>query len=68
MKPGGMALVGLPTGPDRIEFNAHRLYGPIQLPHFFANWEQVYTESNLTNVLWYFHHNIFVVKKPVDTS
>ena len=43
MKPGGRALVGVPTGKDQICFNAHRVYGPIMYPHIFANWKLIYT-------------------------
>ena len=65
MKPGGMALVGMPSGPDRLEFNLHRIYGPIQLPHFFANWELVYTEANITSrhSCSFCYQPLYVVKK-----
>ena len=45
-KPGAVALIGVEGDYDRdldvggIAFNAHRLYGKIQLQHLFANWEQ----------------------------
>ena len=46
LRPGGRALIGVPTmREDAILFNACRIYGPVQYPHLFANWEQVY--SNL---------------------
>lgn len=35
---GGRIAVGIPSGSDAIIYNAHRLYGPIQLPHLLANW------------------------------
>ena len=42
-KPGGYLVLGVPTGPaDRIEYNAHRVYGPIMYPHLVTNWEQVW--------------------------
>ena len=43
-KPGARLLIGVPVtkSNDRLEFNAHRIYGPIQLPHLLANWEQVW--------------------------
>ncbi len=45
LKPGGQALIGVPSGPkDVLFFNAHRVYGPIMLSHLFANWKQVYNE------------------------
>jgi hypothetical protein len=33
-------------GPDQIVFNAARIYGPLQYSHLFANWKQVYTETD----------------------
>ena len=43
-RPGGRALVGVPSGMDLINFNANKLYGRIMLPHLFANWNQIYSE------------------------
>jgi hypothetical protein len=40
VKPGGQALVGLPSGPDTIGFNSHKIYGPVSYAQMFANWEQ----------------------------
>ena len=45
-KPGAVALIGVEGNYEgdldvgAIAFNAHRLYGKIQLQHLFANWEQ----------------------------
>ena len=37
-------MLGFPTTPDDyVVFNAARYYGPVQLSHLFANWNQVYT-------------------------
>lgn len=47
---GGMALVAVPTGIDEVQFNAHRIYGKVMLPHLFANWKQIYTEADLSRV------------------
>jgi len=30
LKPGGMLFFAVPIGPDRIEFNAHRIYGTVR--------------------------------------
>ena len=69
VKPGGKAIVGMPVGLDEVQFNAHRIYGPIQLPHFFANWEQVYTatdmETHWKNDSRYSYQPLFVVRKPL---
>lgn len=48
LKPGGRAIVGIPMGPDVIEYNAHRLYGPKALAQLFANFKQIYTATNFT--------------------
>jgi len=42
-KPRGELLIGVMTdmgNVDRIEFNAHRVYGPIMFSHLLANWKQ----------------------------
>ena len=46
-KPRGYMVLGVPEeggmfGPEAIVYNAHRVYGPIQLPHLLANWKQVW--------------------------
>jgi hypothetical protein len=43
VKPGGLALVGAPTGLDQIKFNSHKLYGPGAYAQIFANWQQIDT-------------------------
>ena len=47
MKPRGRALIGVPTGFDAVAFNANKVYGPLQLSHLFANWNQIYTEAKM---------------------
>ena len=68
VKPGGYGVFGMPGGPDRIEYNAHRVYGQVQLPHFFANWEQVYSDvdvpKNFRDDCRYCYQPIFVVRRP----
>ena len=45
MRPGGRMLLGVERGvEDQVLFNMHRSYGPHQMPHLLANWEQVYQE------------------------
>lgn len=46
VKPGGGLLLAVPSPRDYIEYNAHRNYGPIQLPHLTANWKQVWQGPN----------------------
>ncbi len=41
LKQGGLLYLGLPSGPDAIEFNAHRLYGYIRWPMLAAGFEFV---------------------------
>ena len=43
-KPGGHAVIGVPTGPDEIIYNVGRVYGKLLYSHLFANWEQVHAE------------------------
>ena len=46
VQKGARALVGVPSlfkednNAEYIGFNAGRIYGSIQIPHLFANWEQ----------------------------
>ena len=46
VKPGGLALVGVPTGLDQIKFNSHKLYGRGAYAQLFANWHQIYTNND----------------------
>ena len=41
VRPDGDVLVGVPTlmEKERIEWNCHRMYGPVRWPHLLANWE-----------------------------
>jgi hypothetical protein len=37
---GGLLYVGAPaSGTDQLDYNAHRIYGPVRLPLMSANWE-----------------------------
>lgn len=56
-KPGARMLLGVPSGGDGLEFNAHRVYGPLQYPHLLANWEQVWRGPD-------FSQRVYVMKKP----
>ncbi len=46
LRPGGKALVGVPSGPDVIAYNSHRIYGPLGYAQLFANFEQVFTNTD----------------------
>ncbi|KAI8816567.1 uncharacterized protein EV422DRAFT_279048 [Fimicolochytrium jonesii] len=47
--PGGFAFVGFPCCHDKLEWNAHRIYGPLRLPKMFAGWRVagIYPEDAL---------------------
>lgn len=44
LKPGGRALVGVPTAKDKICFNGNKFYGPLFYNQVFTNWNQLHTE------------------------
>ena len=47
-KKNAQLLIGVMTAhdlKDRIEFNAHRVYGPLMLSHLLANWKQLWRAS-----------------------
>ncbi len=69
LKPGAQALIGVPTGPDRLVFNAARLYGPNMYPHLFANWKQVHTENDFTKFredCLYCYQPVHVLERPLE--
>ena len=44
LKPSGLVLAGVPIGEkDQIAYNAHRVYGPVALPHLLANFRLLWT-------------------------
>ena len=49
-------LLGIPMGHDEVYFNSAKLYGPLQMSHVLANWEQINAEIVLaedrSKVLW----------------
>lgn len=56
-RSGGRMLAGIPAEgagtKDVIYYNAHRCYGPVQLPHLFANWRQVWSgRSDSVHRMW----------------
>ena len=38
-------LLGLPLAHDEIMFNVHKIYGPLQMSHILANWEQIHADN-----------------------
>jgi hypothetical protein len=53
-KPGGRLAIGVPAegNQDIILYNAHRNYGPVQLPHLLANWKQIWQSLGGVQGLW----------------
>ena len=39
IKPGGLVYFNVPVGPDRVIFNALRVYGKIRLPMLLEGWQ-----------------------------
>jgi Caenorhabditis protein of unknown function, DUF268 len=48
-KPGGYMLLGLPTGLDWIEYNAHRVYGKYRWPLMTTNWIPIQSSLPFSN-------------------
>ena len=70
-KPGALALMGVPTAKvDKIVFNGARVYGKLLFSHLYANWEQVYTETNfdLEPECKYCYQPLIVLKKPESSK
>lgn len=40
-KDDGLLFLGVPSGPDCVQFNAHRIYGRVRYPFLVTNWEKV---------------------------
>ena len=43
-KPGGRMLLGVPVAHDEVQFNSAKIYGPLQMSHMLANWEQIHAD------------------------
>ena len=37
-------LLGIPMAHDEVQFNSAKIYGPLQMSHVLANWEQIHAE------------------------
>jgi hypothetical protein len=55
-KPGGYLVLGVPHDltQDSIQFNAHRVYGPVMYMHLTANWEQVSRSEKMLQTVYTF--------------
>ena len=59
-RPGGEFAIGIPSGPDEIVWNLHRVYGPVMTPHLIANWQQVWHGRGVQKEG---RQDVFVVRK-----
>ena len=71
VKPGGQAMVGVPTAPtDALTFNAARIYGPLTYAHLFANWQQVHTDADVATKFrdscWHCYQPLHILEKPSE--
>ena len=48
LKPEGVFFLAVPTGGDRLFWNAHRVYGNIRFPMLIEGWQLlgIYNDSN----------------------
>lgn len=53
-KPGARLLMAVMTGDDKIEYNAHRVYGKIMYPHLVANWKQLWRSPGGSQIVYIF--------------
>ena len=69
-KPGGFLLIDVPGHPeqDAIEWNWHRVYGPVRFPLLTSNWQLVpgveMTQTNLTDP----NHYTALLTKVLDVN
>ncbi len=49
-KDDGKLVVGLPYGEDAVEFNAHRVYGPVRYPVLATNWKLIHAGCGVQKV------------------
>lgn len=75
IKKGGILYLAVPCGKDRIDWNAHRVYGKLRLPILLSGWELLghYGYSNELTEITPFHeleerraygyrHALFILK------
>ena len=41
-------LLGVPMAHDEVRFNSDTIYGPLQMSHMLANWEQIHADIQLS--------------------
>jgi hypothetical protein len=57
LKPNGILFLGLPTGPDAVVWNKHRIYGRKRLTMILNNWEALDLDGHFKSIL---DNNIFL--------
>eukprot|EP00283_Hemiselmis_rufescens_P005237 CAMPEP_0173424574 /NCGR_PEP_ID=MMETSP1357-20121228/4459_1 /TAXON_ID=77926 /ORGANISM="Hemiselmis rufescens, Strain PCC563" /LENGTH=372 /DNA_ID=CAMNT_0014387829 /DNA_START=143 /DNA_END=1261 /DNA_ORIENTATION=+ len=64
VRDGGAIFAGVPCAPkgsdEGIEWNAHKFYGKVMLPHLLANWEQI----NIFEANWFTGNIVYARKLP----
>jgi len=70
LKDGGILFLGFPVGKDVVEWNSHRIYGPVRLHLVLSNWELIDTigieKEKLLQEDW--RHQPMLVLKKVPNS
>jgi len=64
--PTGMARVGGQGGQDSIQFNAHRIYGPILYPYLTTNWRFIWPtdpKKRETDGTFQYYQPVFIFEK-----
>lgn len=69
LPPGALVFLGIPVGFDKIEWNAHRIYGQWRLPLITANYEVLgmYKDYEIKDPMRFlrqqgYHHAIIVLR------
>lgn len=59
LKPGGILLLGIPSGLDLFVYNVHRQYGYIRWPMIAAGWKVLGYFLGVENI---FHRHFPIIK------
>ena len=47
-------------GSDILEYNAHRIYGPVMYPFLTTNWHFVFPSKGKEHILLFHHWNYWI--------
>lgn len=50
-KPGAFFVLNVPTGKDKVEWNWHRIYGPLRMPLLMTNWKALPVDQFAPNAV-----------------